>query len=234
MARCQKAGSKEVTLIEIQCTDDHSRVLLLNKASGTCDDQVLVLSKRRASPNQLQEQWGKRPRPESSSSGEMTAPQREPMLEQPPSPREPAQAGTPKVGQLVRRKAIHDRVKTNSLWDGGKNNRQPELKHYGYEKAEGIRAVSQACDQVAGEYLGNGFYIHRDVPLKDNQTATVLRHLDEANGYQLLDLRIVPASAPNTEASVREAEASVLEKMQGSIRRREASLAGLAKIGRMA
>jgi hypothetical protein len=225
MAHCQKSGSEEVTHIKIQRANDRSSVLPeLNKASGACEDRVSVPQKRGA--NQLQMQWmlGKCPRPEPSGSGEMAAPQREPVLEQPPSPGEPAQAGTPEIDEFV--KATYNRITANNLWHKGKEARQPELKHCGYEKAEGIKAVSRACDTVSGEYLGNGIYIHRGVSLQHEQTATVLRRLDEANGYQLRDLRIViPASAPGTDWNT---EASVLEEMQKSINRRNAMLEMLA------
>jgi hypothetical protein len=232
MAHCQKSGSEEVTRIEIQCTGDRSPVLLvLDKASGACEDRVSVPQKRAASPTPLQAQWmhHKRSKAGPSGSGEMAAQPLESMSEQPPSPGEPAQAAAPAIGESVSRTAPCDRKKTNRLWETGKKARQLELKHYGYEKAAGIRAVSQACDQVAGEYRGNGFYIHRNVLLKDNQTATVLRRLDEANSYQLLDLRIVvPASASGADRDTEDSVPLVLKEMQQSINRRNGTRAGLA------
>jgi hypothetical protein len=229
MAHCQ-VGGEEITRIEIQRVGDRSSDLLkLDKKSGARDDGASVSQKRGASPNRLQAQWIREKRSKSGppssppSSNEMDAQPLESMSEQPPSPGEPAQAAAPAIGESVSRTATYDRKKTDRLWDAGKNIRQPELKHYGYRKATDIEAVSQACDTVGGEYRGDGLYIHRNVRLKDGQTATVLRCLDEANNFQLLDLRIVvPAGAYcNTEDSV-------LKKMQESINRRNGTRAGLA------
>jgi hypothetical protein len=74
--------------------------------------------------------------------------------------------------------------------------REMELQHYGYAvTAAGLKTVSGLCDAVPAVPLGNGRYVHYNVPLgvTGRQLATVVRRIEGNN--ELKDLRIVVSSA---------------------------------------
>ncbi|MEC4717722.1 hypothetical protein RY831_01030 [Noviherbaspirillum sp. CPCC 100848] len=67
--------------------------------------------------------------------------------------------------------------------------RTQEFVHHGYKVTMvDIRALSQACDAVPGEHLGEGVFVHRDVVLKSGKLAKVYRKLNKDG--ELLDIGI--------------------------------------------
>jgi hypothetical protein len=92
--------------------------------------------------------------------------------------------------------------------------RNIELGHYGYGPTlADVREISQACDAVPGEYLGEGIFIHRDVMLKGSRPATVYRLIGA--GDKVRDIGILPPA--NGGIADDGAEIAILARMRQPI-----------------